>query len=135
MTGRTRAPMALYVVVSDAGNPHSNGPIQTFTTRRAADRACRWGDQRVITYVPGNPTLPCASCGLLLGDPVLLEVDQTAHTAPRCRARRTPVMVHRTCGQPVRPSIENDDPGEWWCPKCDAGLASSDVRPAKASEL
>lgn len=49
---KTKAPKVLYVVLSDPGNPHADGPVLVFTTRRQAERECRWGDQRTVEYVP-----------------------------------------------------------------------------------
>lgn len=50
-----RVPKVLYVVCSTAGNPHANGALEVFTTRQKAERACRWGDQRLVVFVPQTP--------------------------------------------------------------------------------
>jgi hypothetical protein len=48
---RGRVPKALYVLCSAPDNPHANGRVEVFTNLRDAERACRWGDQRVVTFV------------------------------------------------------------------------------------
>jgi hypothetical protein len=45
-------PKALYVVVSDPNNPHVLGGVEIFRRKRAAERACKWGDQKLVVYVP-----------------------------------------------------------------------------------
>jgi hypothetical protein len=55
---RGRIPKALYVVCSTQSNPHANGALEVFTTRRKAERACRWGDQRLVVFVPQAPATP-----------------------------------------------------------------------------
>lgn len=45
-----RIPKALYVIFSPDSNPHANAPIEVFTMRRHAERECRWGDQRLVTF-------------------------------------------------------------------------------------
>ena len=49
---KARVPKVLYVVCSTPGNPHSNGTMEVFTSRQKAERATRWGDQRLIEFVP-----------------------------------------------------------------------------------
>jgi|GEM_PF-3364673 len=55
MTRRARVgkvPSVLYVVCSTPGNPHAAGPLEVFTRKRDAQRASRWGDQRLVEFVP-----------------------------------------------------------------------------------
>lgn len=47
-----RVPPVLFVVCSTPSNPHADSPLEVFTQRRAAERAFRWSDQRLIEYVP-----------------------------------------------------------------------------------
>jgi hypothetical protein len=47
-----KVPKTLYVVCSAPDNPHADGTLQVFTRRRPAERARRWGDQRLVEFVP-----------------------------------------------------------------------------------
>jgi hypothetical protein len=51
-TPRAKVPKVLYVVCSTPGNPHANGDLRVFTRRRDALRTRRWGDQRLVEFVP-----------------------------------------------------------------------------------
>lgn len=48
---RGRVPKVLYVLCSTADNPHANATIEVFTSRQKAQRAYRWGDQRLVEFV------------------------------------------------------------------------------------
>lgn len=52
---KARVPKVLYVVCSSPGNPHSNGPLEVFTSKQRAERACR-GDQQLVEFVPRKRT-------------------------------------------------------------------------------
>lgn len=53
---KARVPKVLYVVCSTPGNPHSNGTVEVFTSKQRAERATRWGDQRLVEFVPRVPS-------------------------------------------------------------------------------
>ena len=59
-------PKALYAVISPKYNPHANADVEVFTQRRKAQRACTWGGQKVVVYVPDFSR--CPGCGLLKTD-------------------------------------------------------------------
>jgi hypothetical protein len=49
---RTKVPKKLYVVITDPGNPHAEGDVVLYRRKRNAERACKWGGQKLVTYVP-----------------------------------------------------------------------------------